>query len=294
MNQQFQIIVFTLLRVIPITIHSLGIYLLLTVRFMRRWQRIQSRYHLWLSGVEILSCFTGIAQLFIQNKDVAFYLLLFSIGFLDIQIVLVLLALTMDRAVFVWLNMKYESKKIDRAVKSVFVLIFVLAIISTLLFTFTQNQNSNLPRKITLYIYPIMDVCLITNFFVCYGFIIRTVRKRSQKLFGIASQLYKNRMRNATLVPKLIVICGVSFWATVNAVYAAFEITKKEIPLWLSMVLNVMICLGYSTDALLYISFTHSIREKLKNMFCCFGSGGRPSSNQQLAITPTRTNSTDQ
>ena len=270
MDKNLQTTVLTLLRVIPIVIHLLGIYLLLTVRFIRRWQRIQSRYHLWLSCVEIMANLTAITQLYVHNnKDVSFHLMLFHIGFLDIQIVLVLLALTMDRAAFVWLNMKYESKMVGRAVKFVFVLIFVLAITSALCFAFTQNLNSNLARKVTLYIYPIMDICLLTTFFVCYGFIIRTVHKRSRKLFGIASQLYQNRMRNATFVPKLVVICSVSFWATVNAVYFGFEITGKDMPQWLEMFLSVFKCLAYSTDALLYILFIHSIRQRLKQIFCC-------------------------
>ena len=182
-------IVFIIFRVLPILFHSFGIYLLLTVNYMKRYQRIQGRYLFWLSTIEILLNASKIV-IKLTEKDVAFYLDIVRTGFLSTQILLILITMTIDRAAFVWLSLKYKMKKANRVTNLVFIGNIVISISVTLILYFTQESNKELSENKALFYWPIMNGLVLINFLCCYLFMLRTIANRSQNLYGAEAYFF--------------------------------------------------------------------------------------------------------
>ena len=268
--------IFILFRIVPIFFHSLGIYLLLTINFMKRYQRIQGRYLLWLSSVEIAMNLTKIAiQLTKEYGKVAFYLDTFRTGFIGMQMLLILMAMTIDRAVYVFLSFKYKMKKANRATNRVICGVSLMAILVTVILFLTQDTKTQLSRTKVLYFWPIMDGIVLLTFVCCYIPMIKTTSDRSKKLFGAESERFKNRMQKATLVPKLIVFSFILCWFSSDYIYLGFELAGKEVPQWLAQVVNVFICTAYTTDAVFYIYFCRPVRRMLKSKITKSQAEGR-------------------
>ena len=104
----------------------------------------------------------------------------------------------------------------------------------------------------------------------CYTFIVKTVTQRSRNLHGVESEIYKKRMKNATLLPKLIVCSYLICWTFFNVMFIFFHVgllktaEKNYLPSWVILIANVFYCAGYSTDAIFYIFFIRQIRITLK------------------------------
>eukprot|EP00111_Clytia_hemisphaerica_P024855 TCONS_00073273-protein len=266
MDEHGKLTIFILFRIVPIFFHSLGLYLLLTINFMKRYQRIQGRYLLWLSSIEIAMNVTKIAiQLTKKYGDVAFYLDTLRTGFIGMQMLLILMAMTIDRAVYVFLSFQYKMKKANKATNKIICCVLLLAILVTVTLFLTQDTKTQLSRTKVVYFWPIIDGIVLLTFVFCYISMIKTTSDRSKKLFGAESERFRNRMQKATLVPKLIVFSFIICWSSSDIIYLGFALAGKEVPNWLIHVINVFICTGYTTDAVFYIYFCRPVRRMLKS-----------------------------
>ena len=188
-------------------------------------------------------------------------------GFIYMQMLLILMEMTIDRALFVYLSLKYEAKKVNRVTNLVFLFNILVSIVTVLAFVFTQTSRLQSIETTTLYFWPIMDGLVLLTFIASYSFIVHTVGRRSKNLFGAESTRYKNRMKRATLAPKLIVLSFVIFWISVDVILIIFHQTNRTLPNWSEPLLELSICLYFTTDALFYIFFSQSIKNTMKRKF---------------------------
>ena len=260
-------------RTLPTIFHLLGIYLLLTVHFKQHWQKIQARYLLWLSVVEVVHNLHHTVKPFTQSFDalVIFRLDLFVTGIFGTMIMLILMALTIDRAVFIWLNLRYKPSKANTGTKIVLFLSLIIVIIVTLVLFLTQKTKNQFISTQTLYFWPLVDALVLITFVFCYFWIFKIIQRRSPDLLGVESKRYAKRMRHVTLLPKLIVMSFFICWVIMDSIYLGLTITGLTAPSWLDFVASALYSSGYLSDALIYILFSRSIRKLLiKKVFCCF------------------------
>jgi len=126
--------------------------------------------------------------------------------------------------------------------------------------------------------------------------ILQTINKKNKKLYGAESVIYQHKMRKATLVPKLIVASYFVFWMSASVIYLGFYLAAKRLPTWLKVILDVMVCVGYSTDAIFYIFFCRPIRRVLKKKLfwkgkedVCVISGTRVTTVSKRSTTTRKT-----
>ena len=292
--------VYILFRIIPVIFHLVGIYLLIKVKYIKRYQKIQGIYLMWLSIVEITMNLSKIAikvTKLTDNISLAYPLDMVRTGFLCTQMLLVLAGMTADRLAFVRLNLNYKLKLAQKATKIFVSNALLFSVLVTVTMFLTLPTISNLDEMKSLYYWPISDTFITIVFVTCYVAMIKTINEKNKKLYGAESIIYQHKMRKATLVPKLIVGSYFIFWMSTSIIYLGFKLAAKEMPIWLKVILDVIVCMGYSKDAIFYIFFCHPIRRVLKKFFqkgkdddVCVISGNRATAATTTATT-TRTTS---
>jgi len=300
-KMSFEIGIFVLFRVIPIMLHSVGLYLLVNVRYMKRYQKIQGIYLMWLSITEITMNLSKIVIKLTSSSspDFSHILNLVRTGFFSTQVVLVLSAMTVDRLMFVRLNLRYKLKLATRATKLVIIFSVIFCVPVTLAMFLTQSTSDQLSDTKLLYYWPINDTFVMIVFMICYTNMIYTINKKSKKLYGCESIMYKNRMQKATLVPKLIVTSFFVFWMVGDLIYFGYRLADKAVPFWAKTTVNIMVCTAYSTDAVFYIYFCRPVRRVLNKKFMwkkkrkdvCVISGARVATTSDCGKISTITSS---
>lgn len=268
-----QFYLFILFRIIPIILHSLGIYLILNTTFAKPWQKIQKRYMIWLSVSEIIMCICIMLYATGQhyknmklplNIDVVF---VFYIG---LQFCFVLVSMTIDRVAFVWLNLRYNYVSGGK----IFIVVFTcsqlipFAALASFYF-FTQRRGSDFDQFQALYLWPVVDLCILLVFISCYIIMAKAIVKRSKNLFGVESKIYRKRTRKAILVPNLIIWTYIICFVLMDAIYFGLAVSRNPTPQWLDSLSNLFYAMGYNLDAALYIFLISAIRKTLKRKLCC-------------------------
>ena len=261
--------IYILFRIIPVIFHSVGIYLLINVKYIKRYQKIQGIYLMWLSIVEITM---NLSKIVVKVTGVSYpsfslYLDVVRTGFFCTQMLLALSAMTIDRAVFVKFNLRYRLKLANKTTKAFIFIAVLFSSLITLIMLLTQTTKSRLSETKTLYYWPINDAFVMFVFMICYASMIHTINKKSKKLYGSESIMYKHRMQKATMVPKLIVVSFIFFWTSADLIYLGFHLADKAVPFGLEIAVNIMVCTAYTTDAVFYIYFCRPIRRVLKKKF---------------------------
>ena len=202
-----------------------------------------------------------------SNPDFSFQLDIVRTGVFSTLMMLALSAMTVDRAVFVKLNLKYKWELASTAAKVAIIDSALISLPITMAMFLTQTTKEELNDLKVLYYWPIYDAFVIVVFVICYASMIHTIKKTSKNLFRIESDIYKNRMRKATIVPKLIIISFIIFWASADFINLGLYLAEQKPQEWVEIALNVITCTAYSTDAVFYIYFCRPIRRALKKKF---------------------------
>ena len=255
------------IRSIPIVIHCFGIYLLWKVKYIKRYNRNQGFYIMWLSIIEILMNLTKISIKLTTEDSIRFYMDMVRTGVLACQLTLVLSAMTIDRVGFVMLNLKYRSSWMAAAPRWVLLSACALSCSVTVVLFLCFDTASDFEYSKKVYFWPITDSVVVLTFIVSYTFMKLYVKRRAKSLKRKQSLVLRKKSDQATKVPQLIVSCFITFWVSSNLIYMMFAILEKKIPLLLDGVLNICICVSYSLDANFYIFFCRPIRKHLKNKF---------------------------
>ena len=86
------------------------------------------------------------------------------------------------------------------------------------------------------------------------------MRTRVKALSRSDSRIYLRRMKNATVVPKLILLSFVFLWTTYDVVYFVYEFYNKKMPYPILVTMEYLVSAAYATDAIFYIYFCRPIK----------------------------------
>ncbi|MEO0687945.1 MAG: G-protein coupled receptor, partial [Cyanobacteria bacterium J06649_11] len=219
---------------------------------------------MWLSIIEILMNISKISIKLTGPENLKFRMDVVRTGVVASQFMLVLSAMTVDRACYVILNLKYRSSWMPDAPRWVLLIACILScVVTTVLYLLFDTAQSFTYAK-DVYYWPITDFVVVLTFIVSYALINVNVKRRARSLQRKQSVILRRKVSQVTKVPQLIVTCFITFWVTSNLIYMVFAKLQKKVPLLLAGVLNICICVSYSLDAIFYIYFCRPIRKHLK------------------------------
>jgi len=266
MDLRTEVYVIICIRCVPIVFHSIGVYLLFSVNYLKKCNTTQGVYILWLSIIEITLNIGKILIRSMSEKSQATYIMdVIRTGVIACQLVTVLSAMTIDRAAFVILNIRYHTIWEPRKILKWLIAFSCVSscCVTTILWFTSVNEVDFLYIK-HVFFWPITDTVNVTVIIVCYSLVTHKVRQQSKRLLRKQNlELYKKRISELTKVPKLIVSTYIVFWVSMNQVVMVFELLGKTIsPTW-DIVINVFVCTSYSLDAVFYTYFCRPVRKMM-------------------------------
>lgn len=187
-NLTIQCIMFS----IPALMHLVSIRVLYKAK--HRLQMSQRMYLIHLSISEFLTCFIGIIKRIgkIYNYKVfAFQVHIGQAGIASFVYYFIMISLTLDRFLEVYLNIRYPIYCTEERTKIVVAGIWVLSVCFTIfLYTTQLSASSDLNDTILIYFYPIFGIICVLVALFTYTYIARK----------IYANLFKHRSRIAPII----------------------------------------------------------------------------------------------
>ena len=242
--------------------HCIGIYLLLKIDYIKKHNRTQGFYILWLSIIEVAMNVSKIAVFLIpQNTMALLYVDMIRTGILAVQLMLILSVMTIDRAAFVILNLKYRSSWFPDIPKWVFLFACLSSFFLTLILLLFCDTKTEFSFVKNVIYWPMNDSIVVITFIVSYVSIIFYVRQQAKHMQQKRVMLFKKQVRQATKVPLLIVSCFIGLWTVSDIIHMIYKVLGREVPIYAEIICNLVTSLNYTLDAIFYIYFCRPIRE---------------------------------
>ena len=177
----------------------------------------------------------------------------------------VLIALTVDRFLEVWLNIKYELYITTKTTK---IVLFISYLVGTCIFLvlvvlkLKLNEINHYKTSVKLCLYPVYGALTIGAFSCTYLYIYYRLRA-ARNHPGVRSAGVREKRRNH-FIPLWIIISFIVFMAIPYSAYviifSIMEIdTRKSNAL---PVIKIFLLLNFTADALIYTCFHRSLRNK--------------------------------
>ena len=258
-------------------IHIIAVALLVTInsKDIGRSQKI----------ILITLCFTEITYaisdggskiaVHVKSFHVGVFLWAFSVTSVTIMYILIMIILTIDRFLDIYLNIKYELlwsfKKTKIVLTTAFIIcsfLFIPAHVSSL------SDPHDVGRTLVRYIYPVCEIAFIIVASFSYFYITKQIyrhRKATKKLkkqlnVNNAATVFYSKLTNnrfKIFVPTLIIITFVVFTIIPNTIKlcSSLKIFKSKAILNIAY---VMIPIGFISDAIIYVFNLKVVRLKLR------------------------------
>ena len=261
------------LRAIPVAFHTLGLLLLSKVRYRQNFNKVQKLYLIVMSFNELSTNVLRIAEKLLElhdgDDDRRFSLNLrrFRRGFFASQLYMIMIALTIDRYLFVRMNIAYSAYITIRRTRILLMSITLVSAVIVISFFATEDSLVTLNYKLTLYFWTVSDAVFLTVTICCYMAIKRSLRRNGKLLYMTAAFVYRRRITRAMFLPRLIIMLFISTWIAGDIIYLCFSLTRTEEPSWIKVILNLMYVASYTLDAVFYIFFCRRVRLIMRTIF---------------------------
>ena len=254
----------TLLSIFPIILHVIGIYLL---RQLNSLQCNQKLYLIHISIIEILYC---IIQCILLNlkvflTDVIYFqytsFISHAVGFSWSN---VLIMLTFDRFLHVYLNIKYQLYVTKKITKLIILFSYLLGICVVAILMLIKINLREKVELLRIYVYSTYGVLFISVFAVAYIYIYSKVRAARSSRRVQSTNHHQQSQHSASFVPFWIMFTFILFIVIPNAVSVAllhiFKVNQYDDIMY--QVISLFWIIDFTTDALIYILFHESIKTK--------------------------------
>ena len=256
----------TLLSIFPIIFHVIGIYLL------KQPNQLEDNQKLYLIHMSIIEIMFSIIQFILLNlkvflTDVIYFqytsFISHAVGFSWSN---VLIMLTFDRFLHVYLNIKYQlyvTKKITKLIILFSYLLgicFVVAILLCVNITFHDKRHI-----LRVYLYPIYAVFLIAVFAFTYIYIYWRIRVgRATDRVQSRNHRQQSQQHKSSFVPFWILVTFILFIVVPSASYVLVEhiFQVRHFESYMYQIVSTFWIVGFTSDALIYILFHQSIKKR--------------------------------
>ena len=282
-------------------LHVLGFCLLIRIKKADTFGAAQRLFLLNLSLVEAIYAALAIfEEVTLQHENLAkakFSTVLILDGFFYVWYILVMIGLTFDRFLTLYLKLRYVTVWQIKKTKMVLATCFLLALISAIVLLCTHSDVDALYSSMTLYLWPLLNILFLLVAFGTYGYLARTAFKQN-RIIGPAKGLTESidhenshteqqqtrgtisrktadssfsirKMKRGFIVPSLLITSFMVCWLIPDFVYFGYEVS--DIELEYDSYVDLLYPIGVLTDAIIYILCWKDTRKELKKIFTrCF------------------------
>ena len=295
------------LSAVACVLHTIGFWALWNVKQNNPFMAAQRLYLLNLSVAEnIHSLFFALFNLFflLGYRELGRYMFICGGGGAFVWYITIMIMLTVDRFLTVYLNVRYISMWNKKKTKVVFRICFGLAFsVNLMLILYLKDFEQSL-RMIVLFLWFPFDNIFTLTAVITYTYIMVSIMRRKDALRAASVPSTKRMESNSTssldnnnkdeqgrksslyssvslstptwtwktfIVPLFLILVFVFFFGLPDSTYFWFFILGKDLPPWLSVVSFSLYPTGFGLDAIIYIWCSKDVRRFLmkKLSFCC-------------------------
>ncbi|XP_057308949.1 alpha-2C adrenergic receptor-like [Hydractinia symbiolongicarpus] len=283
-----------LIYLVPLILHSIGLFVLLKMPSTVTKSQKVLLINLCLSEIYLTLCsgLYRVLMLIYGESNCAYAVLRGCSLCASILYYITMYIITLDRFFHVYFNLRYSAyctaRKITYITVSVWITSFLLPVPSFVNYLKQGNRIRSVqkPTNITYkYVFPSCDLLFLLIAMVTYGYIITKIkqnRRTAKKLRGslnsrscesttsngsATTKRFRKRNRYHLLLPTLLIATFLIFIAIPDFFWFLSSIDVITISPTLQTIFGVLFSLGYSSDAVIYILFSTSLRQKLARRF---------------------------
>ena len=270
-------IIVIILDVVAVLIQTLALTLLISLKegIVKRNQRLLL---VTLCVTEFVYAVAGIAKaccilLDIQNV-ITLAIFLFHGTALTFFLIFIMIMITVDRFLEIYLNIKYS---IYWSVRKTNVVLIVALLMCCLLFIplfIVHLRSATAFRKlVTYYIFPTLSLVFLIVFSFSYFYIIKQVLRHRKKTKQIQKQLRTNNtnlhykqlnIRFRLFVPTLVIITFILFMICPNII--GIFVVIELLPIYVLYFTKLFVIVGFIADAVVFVFNLNGIRVTMRNL----------------------------
>ena len=270
-------IIVIILDVVAVLIQTLALTLLISLKegIVKRNQRLLL---VTLCVTEFVYAVADIAKaccilLDIQNV-ITLAIFLFHGTALTFFLIFIMIMITVDRFLEIYLNIKYS---IYWSVRKTNVVLIVALLMCCLLFIplfIVHLRSATAFRKlVTYYIFPTLSLVFLIVFSFSYFYIIKQVLRHRKKTKQIQKQLRTNNtnlhckqlnIRFRLFVPTLVIITFILFMICPNII--GIFVVIELLPIYVLYFTKLFVIVGFIADAAVFVFNLNGIRVTMRNL----------------------------
>eukprot|EP00111_Clytia_hemisphaerica_P016054 TCONS_00047506-protein len=288
-----------------ILLHALAVFVIHRTNEDAVFTEIQKIYLINLSLVEVLLSLTQmISKSFnffseMSGSSFEFIFELLHASFFSVWYMLIMVLISFDRFLVVYLNLRYPSLWTPKKAKIVVTLLPFLSLVITMVANFVIKNNhlmNDRSNTLTIYrMFPFIDMTCALIFFSAYGYLLH--RLLYYRKFAVRCQVIRvdvlnhtsqmtNRshstVQNSTsgtssdsasstrplkvnfFYPALLVISFILFWMVPNWIHYLYYKDDQKIPVSFHWAVDLCYPIAFILDAFIYIFSSKKIRNSLR------------------------------
>ena len=282
MDNNMKQVIWMVFYVLPLLLHSFGLFVLSTTTSTKL--AINQKYYLFqISSITIGKSLLKIVYRVLDMKEIrSLDDLLWAVdsGCLYIAYIAIMILLTLDRFLEVYLNINYPVWATRKVTLTSIIVTWVLSLITAIIFI-VNGDTTVTEEYIVLVIWPASEMLFLIVAITVYTYIfikIRQNRKHSQ--VGIQPSFSSNqsnpetastngkqgRRRLRFYLPSLLILTFVLFWVVPDLVqYAALK-QGHDLPSYTWLLVSLMVSLAMCSDAVIYLTTISELRQRVMKL----------------------------
>ncbi|XP_066930787.1 adrenocorticotropic hormone receptor-like [Clytia hemisphaerica] len=259
-----------------IVLHVIAIFILRKTNEDFIFTKVQKIFLINLSINEIFSsfshCLGKVAIVYFpEQRTGSKYYIFFEITMgtlLPIWYMLIMLVITVDRFLAVYLNLRYHLLVTQRKVKILLYILPVVSIIVTGVLNFVIKDNSSLvglDNTLTVFrMAPVFDVICLLAFCMTYGYLFYQLRKKRRTTSVTEKDNTQTKIKHKFFFPFLLILSFILLWMLPNWIHYSYFGFGGSIPASFHWAVDLCYPLAFICDAFIYIFSSPKVRNKVK------------------------------
>jgi len=274
-----------IIDVISLATHSFGLFLLLyKVRASQNFSENQRYLLIQLSLGELIylllfSMSDGLTAI-VNNGGADNITLTTMLGIVNtilnlpcfLVLIIAMLAITIDRFLSVYLNIRYPPVCTLKSVKIILGVCRVLILLLAILILVFYQQTSYFDMIAKEYVWPLSDGLFLIVAFVTYTYFLKKIKENRNKVKQITSSVTtKKSLRSRTLlksffVPSILIGTFILFIVIPDQVFFWYNLLEVSMHIDVEISITMLFKLCYLSDAVVYIFLQKEIFRCAKNV----------------------------
>ena len=265
---------------VAVVLHVIGLNFISKIQTNSLCSPSQKIHLLTLCCTEILFSLSAITKrvvLIFNEKDILPTYEIWHSGYLNSFYISVMILLTIDRLLAVFLNIKYSVYCTAAKAKLGILFAFVKSVTISLVLTFFFEAPRETIRIVIFILSPVYNFTFIFIAFTTYSYMYVSIVRNRKKQSAITQNLRVEqqqeqkrfkKIKRGFYFPTLLIITFFIFWVCPDLTYMYFlKFGISKMPSLLQNILTLFYPIGLICDAFLYMFFPRSVRKKIWRMF---------------------------